>query len=63
MNCIITKYYSSYQIKEDQMGGTCGNMGDEREAHFVVVGKPEEMAHLCRLGADGRIILELILRK
>jgi hypothetical protein len=38
-------------------------MGQIRNVYKIFVGKPEGMKSLRRLGLDGRIMLELIVRK
>jgi hypothetical protein len=38
-------------------------MGETRNAHTILVGKPEGKRHSEELGVDGRIILKWILRK
>jgi hypothetical protein len=37
-------------------------MGDRRGAYRVLVGRPEERAHLKDLGVDGKIILKRIFK-
>jgi hypothetical protein len=36
------KYYSCDQIKEDEMGGTCGTYGEEKEVQQGFGRKPSE---------------------
>jgi hypothetical protein len=38
---LLTKYYSGYQIKEDEMCEACNTYGENSDAYTVSVGKPE----------------------
>jgi hypothetical protein len=38
---LLTKYCLDHQIKEDEMGGVCTRVGEERNAYRVLIGKPE----------------------
>ena len=52
----FTKYYSGDQIKNNEMGGTCGTYGEQERCigYRVLVGKHEGKRPLENLGADGR---------
>ena len=56
-------YYLS-PTKKNEMGGACGNMGENRGAHVAWVGKPEgrERDHFEYLSIDARVILEWIVK-
>jgi hypothetical protein len=55
----------SHQIKKNDMGRACGTYG--RQERFVHTGfwwgDMSEQDHLIDLGIDGRMILNLILKK
>jgi hypothetical protein len=38
---LLAKYFSSYQIKNNEMGGVCSNMGKRICAYRVSIAKPE----------------------
>ena len=50
-------------IKNNEIGGTCGMYGERRVSWMVLVGKPKERIHLEFLGVDGRIILKCVSKK
>jgi hypothetical protein len=41
MMALFAKYYEDNQVKEDEMGGACGMLGDEINSFRILVGKPE----------------------
>jgi hypothetical protein len=45
-------------IKEIEMSRACCTLGQMRNAHRIVVEKPERQDHLGVLGTDGSIILK-----
>ena len=45
---ICTPYFSSDQVKNNEMGGHIACMGERRSAHRLLVGKPEGMRSLGR---------------
>jgi len=42
---LLTKYYSGEQIKEDEIGGECGTVGEMRNGYGVLVRKSEGRRH------------------
>jgi hypothetical protein len=48
---------------EGRRAGNVARMGEKRNAHMVVVGKPERKNHLEDQCVDGRIILQRIIKK
>jgi hypothetical protein len=51
-----------YNLKEDEMGGTCSTPGTDEEIHRVVwLENMKGRKHLEDLGVNGRIILERML--
>ena len=48
---------------KNEMGSECGTHGERRGAYRVPVGNLRERDHLEKLGVDGRIILEWMLKK
>jgi hypothetical protein len=57
------QYYSSDQIKKNEMGRACSTYGERRGACRVLVGNSEGRCPLGRLGIDWRIILKRILEE
>jgi hypothetical protein len=51
---LINKFYFGYQIKKNEMGGTCGTYGGEDRWVQGFVGKPEGKRPLGRPRVDGR---------
>ena len=43
--------------------GRVARVGDKRDTNIVSEREPEEKIPLCRTSADGRVVLELILRE
>jgi hypothetical protein len=41
MNCIPYPILCGWLNRKNEMGGACGRMGEEREVHRVLEGKPE----------------------
>ena len=41
LSLVISVLINTHQIKENEMGGTCGTCGENRNACRVVVRKPE----------------------
>jgi hypothetical protein len=39
---LFAKYNYNYQVKEDEMGGTCSTNGEKMNSYWILVGKPEE---------------------
>ena len=60
---ICTKYFSGYQIKKNDMGGTCSMYGGEERCCKVLVGESGLKKPLGRLDVYGRIILKLIFKE
>ena len=58
----LTQYYSSDQIKKNEMGMACGMYG-ERSADTVIVGNMREEDHLEDLGVDGKTTLKWFFKK
>jgi len=57
---LLTKYYSVDQMKNNERGGDCGSIQDDRIVSYrVLVGETRgEKDHLEDIGVDGRIILK-----
>jgi len=55
---LLVKYCSGDEIKDDEMGGTCGTCGGRgrggSNAHRIFSDKAEKGNHLKHLGIDGR---------
>ena len=45
---LLTKYYSRYKIKKNEMGVACCTYGENRGVYRVLVGRPEEKMQLGR---------------
>jgi hypothetical protein len=45
------------EIKEDEIGGHVARIGEMKNEHSILVGKPERRRPLGNLGIDGRLIL------
>jgi hypothetical protein len=61
---LLTHYYSSDQIKMNEMGGACSTYGWKRRgAYRVLEGKPEGKRPPGRHSTDEGIILKWIFRK
>ena len=54
----LTKYYSSDQIKKNEMGVAHSTMKERRGAHRILVGTTESKSSLKDLGVNGKIILK-----
>jgi hypothetical protein len=57
---LLTKYYSGDQMKENEMGRSCGKYGEENAFRGR---KPAGKRHLENLNIEGRIILKYFLNR
>jgi len=53
----------SDQIKEKEMGGTCGMHGRDKNVYKILVGSPEGNYQLEDIGVDRRILLKWLFNK
>ena len=59
----LTKYYSGYQIKKNEIGRACSTNGERRGAYRVVVGKPEGRRPLGRRNRRWKNNIKMGLRE
>jgi hypothetical protein len=48
LNLVLDHLIAGCKIEKNEMGGTCGAYGEERDVHRVLVGKPEVKSPLGR---------------